>query len=694
MPTQSPQRTASLDFETYSEAGYIYDAVAAKWRNVKRSGRAGIEAVGTFAYAEHPTTEVLCAAYDLHDGAGLRLWTPGCPPPVELFDPDLLIVAWNSMFEWSIWNNVCVRRYGWPELSLDRMRDTAAAARRYSLPASLGAAGAALRVEALKQTDGARLIKLFSVPRSPTKKDPRLRVHPHEAPADAAKLYDYCVHDVIAEAAIGAAVPPLSDLERRVWMLDQQINARGVHVDLDAMDAMQRRVDTIRAELVPELVRVTGGAVNSGSEVAKMIAYIGARGVQARDLDEGTVGDLLTRADLPADVRRVLELRQALALASVNKLAALRLRVSRDGRLRGAFMYCGADRTGRWSGKGVQLQNLPRCTDRVEDSFAAVMRGGGGLSEVSESLRLLFTAAPGRDLICSDYSAIEAVVLAAIAGEEWRLEVFRTHGMIYEMSVAKITGIPFEEIAECKARTGKHHALRNSVGKVAELASGFRGWIDAWKRFGAASHFANDADIKTAILKWRAASPAIVELWGGQWRQVGPFVFVAERYGLEGAAVNAVENPGVWYTYRSISYALNPATGVLHCRLPSGRDLHYHNAALVDDRDRFSGKPIKQIVFTSPDKTGRAVVMRTHGGVLTENVVQAASRDILAEAMLRVDAAGYPIVMHVHDEIVAEVDPGFGSVAELEAIMQQRPTWAADWPIRAAGGWRGKRYRK
>jgi DNA polymerase len=317
------------------------------------------------------------------------------------------------------------------------------------------------------------------------------------------------------------------------------------------------------------------------------------------------------------------------------------------------------------------------------------------LAEVSESIRLLLIAAPGHDLICSDYSAIEAVVLAALAGEEWRLEVFRTHGKIYEMSVAMITGIPFEEITEHKTRTGEHHALRNSLGKIAELASGYRGWVNAWKRFGAADHFPDDASIKNAILKWRAASPAIVEFWGGQWREVAPWTFAPCCYGLEGAAVQAVLNPGAWYSHRAISYALNPATGVLHCRLPSGRDLYYHEARLTDDVDRFSRQPIKKILFTGADKkTGKPSVQSTHGGVLTENVVQAASRDLLAEAMLRIDAAGYPIVAHVHDEVIAEVPEGWGDVSEFETLMATRPAWAHDWPIRAAGGWRGKRYKK
>lgn len=689
-PGCSPTIPASLDFETYSEAGFLCDGK--RWRGVGTAGKGGIEEVGTFAYAEHPSTDVLCAAYDLHDGAGVRLWVPGCPPPVELFRADLLISAWNSMFEWAIWNNVCVRRYGWPPLALDRMRDTAAAARRYALPGSLAEAARMLGT-AQKVEDGKRLIKLFSVPHAPLPMYPEAcRVHPESRPSDARDLYAYCIADVIAEHAIACAIPPMPPDELRLWQLDQQINARGVMIDRDAVTRMQARVDVITGSLVPELQRITGGAVNSGSEVAKMIAFLRTRGVHVSGLDEETVSGQLDRAILDPQARRVLELRQALALSSVKKLRAFRLRTSHDGRLRGAYLYCGA-RTGRWTGGGAQLQNLPRIG--APEALARATDGTGTIDDVSGSIRRLLIAAPGCDLICSDYSAIEAVVLAALAGEEWRLDVFRTHGKIYEQSVAMITGIPLGEILDHKKRTGEHHPLRNSLGKIAELASGFGGFVNAWKRFGADDHFADDRAIRDAVLKWRAASPAIVEFWGGQWREVGPRVYVPELYGLEGAAVRAIQNPGEWCACRAIAYALNPETGVLHCRLPSGRDLYYHEARLVDDVHMYSKKPIMKILFTGVDpKTGKPTVEATHGGKLAENVVQSASRDIFAAALPRLTDAGYPVVVHTHDEAVAEVPEGFGSVEEFERLMTTRPAWAHDWPIRAAGGWRGKRYQK
>jgi DNA polymerase len=312
-------------------------------------------------------------------------------------------------------------------------------------------------------------------------------------------------------------------------------------------------------------------------------------------------------------------------------------------------------------------------------------------------LRGMFTAAPGHDLISSDYSAIEAVVLACMAGEQWRIDVFKTHGKIYEMSASKISGIPFEEMLEHKRTTGQHHPLRKTIGKVAELASGYAGWIGAWKAFGADA-FMSEPEIKAAILKWRAESPTIVQFWGGQWWQPDPsrWQFEPCLYGLEGAAVSAVMSPGQWYAAGPTLWGVHD--DALYCQLPSGRFLTYHRPRLDQTTDQ-RGLLVWQLSYegyNSDSSKGPVGWMRrsTYGGKLCENVVQAAARDVLADALLRLDAAGYHIVMHVHDEVVAEVPQGWGSVEELERIMSTMPGWCKDWPIRAAGGWRGLRYRK
>jgi len=304
---------------------------------------------------------------------------------------------------------------------------------------------------------------------------------------------------------------------------------------------------------------------------------------------------------------------------------------------------------------------------------------GDAMPAVAGCLRGLFVAAPGHDLICSDYSSIEAVVLAEIAGEEWRREVFRTHGRIYEMSAAKITGVPMPT-------EGRH--VHRKLGKIAELSGGYQGWIGAWKAFGAAE-FLNDEEIKTAILAWRAASPSIVELWGGQ-----PSRRRGEYWGIEGCAIQAVLQPGRAFGYRGITLLMRGDT--LFLRLLSGRLIHYHRPRLEPSQRREGEYSLSYEGWNSNPKNGPVgwIRMNTWGGRLTENIVQAVANDILRFASVNLEAAGYPIVLHVYDEVACEVPHGRRSVEELEAIMMQLPAWAAGWPIRAAGGWRGRRYRK
>jgi DNA polymerase len=323
-------------------------------------------------------------------------------------------------------------------------------------------------------------------------------------------------------------------------------------------------------------------------------------------------------------------------------------------------------------------------------------------------LRALFVAAPGHDLMASDFSAIEGVVTAALAGEEWRLDVFRRGEDIYLESASRITGIAVEVYKEHKRRTGKHHPHRQPFGKVAELSSGYGGWIGAWLQFGA-DEFFTEAEIKTHVLAWRAASPWIVELWGGQVRLdksrewSDRWTFKPEYFGLEGMAIQAVLNPGRSFTYRAPHPLAQPITylmrgDVLYCILPSGRALTYHAPRIRAGSQGLykDGVTLSYEGWNTNPKNGGFgwVRMDTYGGKLTENVVQAVARDILAFAIINLMRAGYPVVLHVHDEIVAEIIKTFGTVEEFETIMARMPVWAQGWPLRAAGGWRGWRYRK
>ena len=738
-----------MDFETFSTAGYIYNESAKKWQSIVKSPPHGLGAVGAEVYTAHPSARVLSLAYNLKDGIGERLWVPGMPPPLDLFHhiaDGRVLEAWNSAFEFHVWQNICVKRLGWPSLPYTQLRDAMAKARAWSLPGALGKAAEVTNAAVQKNKDGTRLLNKFSRGRNPTKHDPRTVAMPHEEPEDAGKLYAYNIDDIRSEAAVSALVPDLSSEELDLWLLDQKINFGGVHIDRQALDNCTTIINQAFERYEAELYGLTDGVVDSAGKIQKLMGWLGAHGVHMDNMQSETIEETLENWNYPDAsgynaAKRALEIRSLVGSASVKKLFAINRRVSDDGRLRDLFAFCGADRTGRFAGRGPQPQNLPNSGPTVKkcncgEYFGAHREScpwchavGGKVSEwgigavecafrviaardlstvedyfgdavatVSGCLRGLFSAAPGHDFICSDYSAIEAVVLAMLAGESWREEVFRTHGRIYEMSAAKITGIPFEDFLQYKRDTGDHHPMRKKVGKVAELASGFAGWLGAWKAFGADKHIGSDREIKDAILAWREASPNIVEFWGGQVRKhPHRWEWWHDMHGLEGVVVSAIQNPGQCYEFRGIKYGVKD--DVLYCELLSGRKLCYHQPRLTPVRCSRSGLNTFQISYmgwNSDYKKGPKGWMRleTYGGKLTENVVQATARDILVHAMKNLDAAGYDIVLHIHDEIVVEVLEGGGSIEDVERIMAIMPKWAFDWPIKAAGGWRGKRYRK
>lgn len=733
---------ADFDFETYSEAGFVWDAEMNRWTKLVGAREKGIGAVGAGAYTEHPTAEVLSLAYNLKDYQGVQHWIPGDPAPIKLFNylaNGGLIEAWNVSFERWVWENICVPKYGWPPLPINQLRCAMAKSRAHALPGSLDKAGQVLNTHVRKEKDGTRLLKKFSMPRDPTLKDSRKRILPPDDPDDAQNLYDYNAVDIEAEAEISSHVPDLNEFELRFWQCDQAINHRGVQLDREIIEGAIRIVEQAMKKYNSELCALTDGEVSAASEIMKLGIWIGKQGVKVTSLTADIVESLLKRDDLPANVRRALEIRELIGSAAVKKLYAMRNQITRDGRIHDLFIYHSA-RTGRAAGAAVQPQNLPnsgmevqeclcgrytglnttachwcgyvqgagageRLTIRrewndraMEDAIETISTGnlelvemfwGDALGAISGCLRGMFIAKPGHDLICSDYSAIEAVVLAALAGEEWRLEVFRTHGKIYEMSASKITGIPFEEFERHKKTTGQHHPMRKKVGKVAELASGYQGWIGAWKNFGA-DEFFNDEEMKRNILAWRAASPRIVEMWGGQEKN-----YIEHYYGLEGMAIQAVLNPGKEFSFRGLIKYL-AQDDILYCELPSGRYLTYHRPRLAAAPSPRRGLQLSFEGWNTNPKNGGIgwIRMSTYGGKLTENVVQAAARDLLACAIVRLEGAGYPVVLHIHDEICCEIPCDFGSIEEFEHIMGALPAWARDWPLNASGGWRGKRYRK
>lgn len=773
-----------MDFETGSEAGYVWDAATNKFTCLPNAPqqRKGLFVVGAAVYAAHPTTHVLSLAYNLKDGTGEHLWRPGDPLPVRLFAHFAaggVIEAWNSGFEYWIWNLVCVPKYGFPPLPVRQLRCAMAKARANAFPGALENASDVMRLSIRKDADGKRLLNKFSVPRNPTKADPRKWITPADDPQDAARLYGYNITDIRAEAEASSRCPDLNPFEQDFWFHDQEINIRGCAVDAagvaDAIAIVEQCFELYNAELRA----ITGGAVEQASQLERLKAWLATQGYQVGSLDEEHIEALLGNG--PGSVtkgtlaHKALQIRAAIGSASIKKLFAIRNQKTMANRLHDLFSYHAA-RTGRATGNGPQPQNLPKggpavfqCGNEAckhwfgahthicpwcftihppkkakewsaavhDDAFAVLASRnlrfveyvfGDAMWLVSGCLRGLFVAAPGHDLIASDFSAIEAVVLAALAGEEWRLDVFRSGKDIYYASAAKITGNTYEFYTDWreanKSPDGKggwnkpHHPDRQPFGKVAELSSGYGGWVGAWLAFGA-DEFFTEQEIKRHILAWREASPAIVEFWGGQfrgmpWDERDGRPYYAERYGLEGAAINAVQYPGQWFTVKANHACSRPISyicwnNILYCRLPSGRHLTYHNPQLHAGYQgpHANGSLSHQFLSlsyegwnTNPKMGAQGWVrMDTYGGKLAENVVQAVARDILANSIINVERAGYPVVLHVHDEIVAEIAKGVGSIEHYEAVMSVLPDFANDnqgeaWPLKVAGGWRGWRYRK
>lgn len=759
-----------IDFETYSEAGFVWEPTTQKWTGPEGASgnKKGLPVVGAAVYAKHHSTEVLSCFYDLKDGTGRKFWRPGLPPPADLFAHVAaggLVEAHNSGFEHWIWNYVCTSNYGWPAIPQSQLRCSAAKSRAHTLPGALAKVGEVLNIEHQKDPEGDRLLKLFSMPHKPTKTDPRRRIRPlwtqedvnaewqvlvnaGMKPAKATEvvtkqfedtqaLARYNERDIVAESEVSALVPDLDPLELRVWLTDQEINHRGMAVDTETIEAACRVISQIEQQYGDELAQITGGI--RPSEVAQLKGWLHGKGVHLDSLDEDAVEQALTWS-LPEDARRALEIRALAGSASVKKVRAMRNVTTAEGRVHDLYTYHGA-RTGRPVGQGAQPTNLPRsgpdtwhCAacghhhavargnecpwcgtafdraakkhewspEAMEDAITATRWAsapmleaffGDALHAVAGTLRGLFVAATGHDFISSDFSAIEGVVIAALAGEQWRLEVFHGHGKIYEMSAAKILGIDFQSMLDYKEQTGKHHPGRQNPGKIAELGLGFGGWINAWKQFNGPG---TDEEIQANILAWREASPALVHFWGGQRKDWKPCMF-----GLEGMAHKAMQEPGAWHhvmrldgTHSGISYLKHE--DVLYARLPSGRYITYHRPRLSPSAQEWRGMELSFEGWNTNPKSGPPgwIRMNTYSGKLAENIVQATARDIQMHAIENLRTAGYPTIMHTYDEVVCEVPEGFGSVEELEALMCNLPAWAKGWPIKAAGGWRAKRYRK
>lgn len=634
---------------------------------------------GAWVYSEDPTTEILCLSTK-SEGNPPILFTPkdfyALRSPTFFNGADI-IEAHNMSFEYAIWQNIGVKRLGWAPLPFERLRCSAAKASMHSLPRSLDGACQALGLSQQKDHEGYRLMMKMCKPRRPRKDEPEGALLWHEDPADLERLYRYCEQDTIAEEALSKALRDLPEQELKVWQLDQIINARGIQADLAGAKAMIDMVNEHESILLQKLGRLTNGAVKTAKQVDALRGYLRGLGVDLPDLAAATVKEALKKEEIGGDARNILEIRKSLGRSSSAKYQAILDRSSADGRVRGSLLYHGAG-TGRWAGAGIQPQNFPsriKIDGSPESILQAVLAGGLELLEAlydddpmsiaGAVTRSVLTASEGKELVVADYSAIEGRGLAWLAGEETELENYRKDLDPYVASAAMILHKPYESVTKDE---------RQSPGKISVLACGYGGSVNAVRNFGGEGM--SDDDIKEQIVwPWREAHPMTVAFWRG----------------LETACMSAVSSPGQMFSNRGASFLVKGR--FLMCRLPSGRILYYYDPDIRPMETSWGEMKDSVTYMTVDGMTKKWVRTNTYGGKLAENVTQAICRDIMAEAMLRLEASGYPVVMTVHDEIICEVPEGFGSVEELEKIMCIVPTWAVGFPIKASG-WRGRRYRK
>ncbi len=617
---------------------------------------------GVYAYADSPAFEILLFAYSF-DGGETQIidFAQGEQLPAEvedaIFDVSVTKTAYNANFE-----RTCLSKYFGRYIPPESWHCSAVQAAMLALPRSLEDVGRVLGLDEQKMKEGKELIRYFCVPCKPTKANGgRTRNLPCHAPEKWELFKTYCKRDVDVEKAIRRKLHnfPIPESEMGLYRLDQRINDRGVLVDMGLVE-QAIACERLHKEVVTKRAYELTGLENPNS-VAQLKGWLGDKGMEAESLSKKAVADMIAETD--GEVEELLRLRLLMAKTSVKKYEAMERSVCSDGRVHGMLMFCGANRTSRWSGKIVQIQNLPK--NYIPDlELARDLVKQGRFEDIellydstpnvlSELIRTAFIPKPGCRFVVADFSAIEARVLAWLSGEQWRLDVFTSHGKIYEASASSMFHVPMEEIT-------KGSPLRQK-GKLAELGLGFGGAAGALISMGALDMGLTEEELPPLVAAWRKANPHITQFW----------------WDVDAAAIKAVTEKQktkvgkIIFEYKS---------GILFITLPSGRRLSYVKPRMAVNR--FGRDSLTYEGISENKKWSR---IETYGPKLVENIVQGTARDLLAEAMLRVEKKGYPIVMHCHDEIIAEVPEGSGSVDEMCEIMAIQPKWAEGLPLRADG---------
>lgn len=646
-------RTLAIDVETYCELD--------------------IKNVGAYRYCEHPSFEIMLFAY-AYDDEPVQIidFMNGETLPLEIIEdlenPDVLKTAFNANFE----RNAIVGDSYWPN-GLSNMKPeqwdcTMIQSLRMGLPGSLDMVGKALKFEEDKQKmkEGKALIQYFCKPCKATKSNGgRTRNLPEHDPEKWELFKEYCKQDVEVEREIRKKLSKYktTEKEKRLWDLDQEINDRGINLDLILAQKAIECDEQFKDRLTKEAIDLTGlSNPNSPTQLKKWISE--KVGYEVNSLTKDSIPKLLEAAN-DENVKRVLELRTLMAKTSIKKYQAMESARCDDGRVRGLLQFYGANRTGRWAGRLVQVQNLPQNHLPDLDDARSLVRNGkfeeleflfdSVPDTLSQLIRTAFIPSDGNRFIVADFSAIEARVIAWYAGEKWRLDVFKTHGKIYEASASQMFHIPIEEIK-------KGSDLRQK-GKIAELALGYGGSVGAIKSMDKTESIPEE-ELPGLVKSWRNANPNITKFW----------------WDVDKAAKKAINERTTVTMQYGLKFIYNP--GILFIELPSGRRLSYVRPK-IEEHQTFEGY---KITYEGMEQTSKQWTRQdTYGPKLVENIVQATARDCLAEALFNVDKAGYKTVMHVHDEIVMDSPIGFGSVEEVNKIFGQEISWAPGLPLKADG---------
>lgn len=637
-------RTLSIDIETYSDVDLIK--------------------CGVYKYTDSPNFEILLFAYAFDDEQIKCIdLAQGEKLPFEVLhalgEEDSIKTAFNANFE-----RTCIAKFFNLKLDPLQWRCTAVHALTMGLPGGLDGVAKSMNLDVQKDAAGKALIKYFSVPCKPTKVNGgRTRNLPEHAPEKWEKYKSYCITDVEVERGIKKKLQKfeISEFELKLWALDQRINDRGVRLEQTLYKNAIECDAEYTKKLMNEAAKLTGLA--NPNSLAQLKGWLAENGLEAESLTKDTVPILISQAQTET-VKRVLRIRQELGKTSVSKYQAMERGICSDNRVRGLLQFYGANRTGRWAGRLVQVQNLPRIElYDLDVARELLLAGDYEMLEVlfgkvpfvlSQLIRTAFIPEEGHRFIVSDFSAIEARVIAWLAGEQWRLDVFNGHGKIYEASASQMFHIPLESITK-----GSPY---RQMGKVAELALGYQGGGGALATMDKKGEI-DPEDYGDIIKRWRNASPNIVKFW----------------YDVEKAAIRAVKEKKPVEMQHGLKFFF--VSGVLFIQLPSGRRLAYPRPQLKP-HDTFDKLALSYEGSKDQGGWGR---IPTYGGKLVENIVQATARDCLAESLIRLDEAGYNIVFHVHDEAVIEAPIGKGSLADVEEIMGQPISWAKGLPLNADG---------